>query len=92
MTLTPEAAAVGEAGLNVLESHTTAVLAVEDTFYIAGGGEAPFTAATIWFNANARDVAVAVVPTNRADGSADTVVYPTVASVRRTGSDARGEG
>ena len=82
VSLTQEAAAAAEAGLNVLEPGSTAVLPMAETLEIAGAGDAPFTAATLWFAANARDIGVAVVQTNRSDGSTDTVVYPALPSVR----------
>ena len=82
VSLTQEAAAAAEAGLSVLEPDSTVALRTAETLDIAGGGDAPFTAATLWFAASAGDIGVAVVQTNRSDGSTDTVVYEALASVR----------
>ena len=82
VTLTPAAAAAAADGLNVLEPGSMVVLSVAQTLAFTGAGEASLTAATLWFNANARDIAVAQVRTNRGDGSTDTVTYPALPAVR----------
>ena len=80
--MTPTYRAPAEAGLNVLEPDSTLALRMAETLDIAGLGDAPVTAATLWFNASARDVEVAVVRTNRGDGSTDTVIYGALPAVR----------
>ncbi len=85
VSLTEEAAATAEAGRNVLEPGSMTVLPVAETITVTGGSDPPFTAATLWFNANARDIAVTVVRTNLGDGSTDTVVYPARPAVRPEG-------
>ena len=82
VALSPEAVAADEAGLNVIEPGTSVVLPVGETLAMTGGGEAPFTAATLWFNGDGRHIHVAVVQTNLADGSTDTVAYPALPAVR----------
>ena len=82
VSLTQEAAAAAEAGLSVLEPDSTVALRTAETLDIADGGDAPVTAATLWFAASAGDIGVAVVQTNRSDGSTDTVVYEALPSVR----------
>ena len=73
--LTPAAAAAEESGLNVIEPGAMVALSVAETLLIEGG-DAPTTAATLSFQAHARHIDVAVVRTNRSDGSTDTVVHP----------------
>ena len=85
VTLTEEAAAAAKAGRNVLEPGSTVVLSTAETLTVTGGSDPPFTAATLWFNASARDIEVAVVRTNLGDGSTDTVVYPAMPAVMPEG-------
>ena len=82
VALTPAAAAAAESGLNTIAPGAMVTLRVAETLDIAGPVEAPFTAATLWLNANADQIDVALVRTNLADGSTDTVVYPALPSVR----------
>ena len=79
--LTPAAAAAEESGLNVIEPGAMVALSVAETLLIEGG-DAPMTAATLWFQAHARHIDVAVVRTNHSDGSTDTVVHPAAQAVR----------
>ena len=77
VTLTPEAAAVRDSGLNTIGPGSAVVLTVAETLRIAGHGadEPPATAATLSLNADENLIQVATVQTNRGEGSTDTVVY-----------------
>ena len=77
VTLTPEAAAVRDSGLNTIGPGSAVVLTVAETLRIAGAGagEFPATAATLSLNADENLIQVATVQTNRGEGSTDTVVY-----------------
>ena len=79
VTLAPAAAAEG--GLNTVGAESMVVLRVAETLGLTGPDDA-LTAATLWFNAAADDIGVAVVQTNRGDGSTDTTVYPARPSIR----------
>ncbi|MCY3814173.1 MAG: hypothetical protein OXH15_20500 [Gammaproteobacteria bacterium] len=76
------AAATGADAVVAAESMT--VLSVAETLEVTGPDDG--TAATLWFNAAARNIGVAVVATNRGDGSTDTTVYEVVPSVRPQGA------
>ena len=71
-----------ERGLNVITPGAMVVVPLAETLAINGAGETPFTAARLWLNAVAPDISVAVIRTNRGDGSTDTVTYPVQTAVR----------
>lgn len=82
VTLTPAAAAARDSGRNIVPPRSQVVLPVADTLSITGpeSGE-PAVSAALSFNAKEGDMHVAVVQTNRGDGSTDTVVYKVRAAV-----------
>lgn len=82
VALTPEAEAAADSGLNMIEPGQTLALSVAETLSVDGTAGAPAIAATLWFNANADHIDVALVRTNRADGSTDTVVHRVAPAVR----------
>ena len=77
--LSREGAAARDSGLHTVPAGSQVVLSVAATLRIRGGVDSgdrmPLASATLAFNANANDIQVATVQTNRGDGSTDTVVY-----------------